>query len=660
MTHMNNFPETEIKIHQALFGYRDGHHLLASSVKLDKEETQLMERLSDGPGMDIPPAFDGYLTGYALPTSPYYAIGKTWSAKELPRPGCVWTHALLIPKDIPLTQIRDKITESLFSRPDTQRINWRKSYQCPVTLFEEYSLDSEATRRDACRVLAWMMEGDAVLVISDRLGRFHDALLFLLFYAGTLLWEDFSFSTFSRTFRKISPQEPFHLQIAPRAFQPILQRQFSGNPVFDITPGSGKHIFQEDALDAVQFALSFAAEKEFHSMNLKKLRIVRDIFSSCLKSAIDRLNDIKAAFSDSPDEQEALLSEVVCRSLDSYLLGGDGDFSNLLELCTTNQIDFSGSDDALSQALKKLTFVDDELVCRLLNQLFRQKKLNHFGVRLLSALCQNLTENGARAFLKEYPEKISSLIYMNPKLTTLDCVWKQSANVQSDALNAIRTLREGQRKNYPLSEQEELRALSKLYENSEEDFALLVFQIFSNQSVTAFFHWSVTAQNKAQIRRWSSVCAFASPSLVVRELQSCTDSTVFLAVIDALDSYNPSLQAISSITWEQFYQRFCQNEEHQKARESYAMFLLPVILQGQDRAFPKSLSSFALKEVHHILSVNNPGMPWDKWARLSELLPPAESEHLEWDKCARLRKVAQERFGLKIPVDYSNSNNHQD
>lgn len=49
---------------------------------------------ASGPAADI--GTEGYLTGYPLADSEFYAIARTWAAKEVRRPGCVWTHTLLI------------------------------------------------------------------------------------------------------------------------------------------------------------------------------------------------------------------------------------------------------------------------------------------------------------------------------------------------------------------------------------------------------------------------------------------------------------------------------------------------------------------------------------------------------------------------------------
>ncbi|MFC8850715.1 hypothetical protein [Micromonospora sp. NPDC057141] len=86
-------------VEQALFGYRNGHRLLASSVALDADIERLLTRLSDTTGAATTSSFDGYLSGYPL-SDGRYVLSRTWAAIEMPRPGSVWTHALLIPPTV--------------------------------------------------------------------------------------------------------------------------------------------------------------------------------------------------------------------------------------------------------------------------------------------------------------------------------------------------------------------------------------------------------------------------------------------------------------------------------------------------------------------------------------------------------------------------------
>ncbi len=85
-----------LRIHQALHGYADGHRQLASSVTLKGRDFKTMLILSDASGPSARIKEQGYLTGYPLPDSGFYALGRTWAASEMSRPGCVWTHTILI------------------------------------------------------------------------------------------------------------------------------------------------------------------------------------------------------------------------------------------------------------------------------------------------------------------------------------------------------------------------------------------------------------------------------------------------------------------------------------------------------------------------------------------------------------------------------------
>lgn len=88
--------DTNIEVHQALHGYSDGHRQLAISASLEREDSKLLLILSDMDSGGVKPDANGYLTGYPLMESGYFALARTWTAQDMPRPGCVWTHTLLI------------------------------------------------------------------------------------------------------------------------------------------------------------------------------------------------------------------------------------------------------------------------------------------------------------------------------------------------------------------------------------------------------------------------------------------------------------------------------------------------------------------------------------------------------------------------------------
>ena len=85
-----------MKIHQALHGYDRGHRQLASSVELPRSASRQIAIQSDLSGSASEPEFDGYLSGYRIKDTEFYAFARTWYATEQSRPGCVWTHTLIL------------------------------------------------------------------------------------------------------------------------------------------------------------------------------------------------------------------------------------------------------------------------------------------------------------------------------------------------------------------------------------------------------------------------------------------------------------------------------------------------------------------------------------------------------------------------------------
>lgn len=114
---MTNVETHFLTVHQALHGYADGHRLLASSLKLPREADRTMLLLSDLSGQVVCDGFETYLSGYPLRGTGLYVLARTWYAAEMPRPGCVWTHSLLV-SDHLLARLRHpSVLARKFRRP---------------------------------------------------------------------------------------------------------------------------------------------------------------------------------------------------------------------------------------------------------------------------------------------------------------------------------------------------------------------------------------------------------------------------------------------------------------------------------------------------------------------------------------------------------------
>lgn len=103
-------------IHQTLHGYSQGHNRLASSLSLSVLDDDKMKMLSDW--SEYSGSNDNsYITTYPLSDGKHYVIAKSWYADEMERPGCVWTHSLIIDLDNIDEKFDFRSLVLLFKRP---------------------------------------------------------------------------------------------------------------------------------------------------------------------------------------------------------------------------------------------------------------------------------------------------------------------------------------------------------------------------------------------------------------------------------------------------------------------------------------------------------------------------------------------------------------
>lgn len=209
-------------IHQAIHGYRDGHKLLSSSTPLGTDATRAMLVLSDMSGPSMQPGFEEYLTGYPLVGTDYFAFAKTWYASEMKRPGCVWTHSLLIPRarlaNLAVTQLLMS-----FRRPRAEEVETAATSL--IAIEADASLRGAGDGGFADRVLAATVIGAVlgqlrpVIVVADTAAQFEAVFL--------RLWEElwpaerarFSFCT-GALMPRASAGVLLDLQAVPRAIPP--------------------------------------------------------------------------------------------------------------------------------------------------------------------------------------------------------------------------------------------------------------------------------------------------------------------------------------------------------------------------------------------------------------------------------------------------------
>jgi hypothetical protein len=195
---------------QALHGYKDGHQLLAASVEFTREQQSQLLVMSDLSGPSFRDGFDSYITGYPLASGGYYCFAKTWYAPELPRPGCVWTHTIVI-SDTDVARIVDfRMLLNYFQRPTNQNFaNYRSCIHFTLPPPRPYQFDEK--QGEPVLQSLYSPPSKTVLIVSDSSNTYEELTIAILNQQWPRLRRSFRFCT-----GLLSPREQsFDLAISP-------------------------------------------------------------------------------------------------------------------------------------------------------------------------------------------------------------------------------------------------------------------------------------------------------------------------------------------------------------------------------------------------------------------------------------------------------------
>jgi len=234
-------------VHQALHGYAGGHRQLALSMTLKPRDQRALLALSDisGPGARLDE--EGYLTGFPLTESGVYALARTWPAPEMPRPGCVWTHTLLV--DFTDLGAIDTLTDllALLRRPtSTSDV---LDYSVPKWLrpSEHFSTPKIAERWTRQVLAALYGKAQSRIVASRSEANVDESVIALWSQQWPRLRRTFRFCTFAIGDRS-SEEVGFDLQVVP-ATDRNFRARFSDVVDADAVSSIGLDAWIDDAVD---------------------------------------------------------------------------------------------------------------------------------------------------------------------------------------------------------------------------------------------------------------------------------------------------------------------------------------------------------------------------------------------------------------------------
>ena len=199
-------------IEQTLYGYNKGHGLLASSFPVrPNNDSSLMSVLSDWTGFRNELGEDSYMTFYPLSNGEKYAFAKTWYADEMERPGCVWTHTLIVDLNDMDRNFDFRVLNDYFRRPQKDEYDFYQ-HKIEIDNFEtRYSNVVFSMFDDTSLLVLYLLllgNNKNLFIYMDKDQRAYVALCFyLLQYLPLDILKWVSLSTGSVSRRKLGSKD---------------------------------------------------------------------------------------------------------------------------------------------------------------------------------------------------------------------------------------------------------------------------------------------------------------------------------------------------------------------------------------------------------------------------------------------------------------------
>ncbi len=622
-------------VHQTLHGYADGHRLLASSTALKLRDLKTMLIMSDasGPGAVIDDA--GYLTGYPLADSGFYAFARTWAATEMTRPGCVWTHTLLLDfADLALLPAMDFLADA-FRRPrDTVTPTGYDSVltipQRPSTSANTSATSSE-NWRDTLRRILWALYNnpkDRVVASADE--NSSQAVFFLWAQQWPRLRRTFRFCTLAFADRS-GEGGAFDLQFVPTRERSVRSRFSSLTDTDRLQPTSVEWL--DDALSDLlegttgnlrtffrEVGGDLAGGREAFVPLCRLHRLVRDFShrSSAIDEAVSLLDDSFEA------ESASSLRAVVVSAAASHpeVIGERGlaFVIHHLELLKDGDIEENGA--RLGAALWAR---DPEEFKKLFTEGPPRPLLAERALAALSA--DDLLEG-----LRRNPHVVSDVIARRPDLTAEPSFWTIPGSWQADAF--VAAAREPNRVE---------AALAAMLTASRADLAADAARIFGSAQLLR----AIATSSPANTEETPSATASAWLGAALVDGKALAE-----ALSGCVVHHRALLLAIARRTTPDFVPndfgedpwwtavRHAQSDISRQGLQYLSAYLLTRALGHRSRN-QAELMAFALESVYFAALRSN--LTDEAWALMEKRLPRS-FPWLDWDRCHRIRAAIVDAF----------------
>jgi len=602
--------------------------MLAASCRLPKDAERQILILSDLSGPGGGDQFEPYLTGYPVESAGCYALARTWPAPEMDRPGCVWTHTLLIGMDLVANLEYPEILLSLFRRPnpETGFAEFLEAVPLPSTCELGGGVD-EVLGAELIRALYSSASPYTVLPV-ERYSVAEPPFLSIWRLQWARLRQCFTFCTGVRSPRTLEGLT-FHLQAAlPRDV-----RRFDRGliPPTVIEPSIGRE-YEEWVRVAVTAyiglntsLLGFICRVGRHLPGDSTLfRPVVQAFTLLNRDSEVDVVDELISFTAMEYPEPGSGSEYK-RALLGYNLAGLSEPELIRGLATTECHQAYDANILGIRARAAALWSSEEKAWRLLVQLLTGSH-NPLGEQAILGLTSGMPPTLLSTALDAPREVLTGIITRNPRLASSGHLWNSPAN-QSRASQALASCRE------QVAPESDAIIRTALESKADPAYPTLI-DVFGPTSVASVLNWLDQDPQRQIPPGWRTALAGQSLEMLgwlqSRNVRPETAHFVITNLNLEMALASPLLPAALV--------------RHLESTDDTSIVLAARVLQAAlSMSSPGAvdLASATLDIVYHAAAVSR--LPEGAWYGLSPLLP--ESYWWQgWDRCERLRKGIAEKF----------------
>lgn len=658
--------EVNILIHQALHGYAHGHRLLESSLKISSSSARTIQLNSDMSGPSMVGGFESYLTSYPLPEMNMYALGKTWYAPEMSRPGCVWTHTLLI-NNADLAQLTDlSQLLNLFIRPSINgNFDEYKAIREIFSLSDNTNLHRlpHVHIETAKGILKCLYEfpSQPVYVETKSAQQFEEIIISIWSQQWPRLRRSFKFCTGSLSNRKTDGQN-FDLQVIPKSARSAVQHESPSakfvSDCFSESVGvqpqnelplwfpAWPEIAASDLILKSQlsdFLWRFGADQTEGRAAFVPLVEVY-IGASMVKAGKASLAALLGSISNHfPQPSQAVrLKQALFGAVDSSkgLLYPEIAEKDLLKalVITGYSSAFKSGTLSIKNRAQSLLQAEHSAAKELTFQLLTDE-LSPIGEEFLAGVCESISIDDALDLAKAKPSLLPLIIHNNPQLLTEPLLWKCSTDLQREIFDVAI-------KSSNLDDGFIQRLIPILLEIGSDTLAEdIIYQLDENAAVDAILDWfdqdarkglsSLGARWQRNLERHQSMVI---DWLIKKSAKSIPRVTTLALASSILNPHSRLVINAGSEIWLALA-REGQAELDSETLIRAMSFLLAL---GFNNPSPSGAELVAKSfEIVHQAAMHN--LSYRDWRLLQEQAPSI-SFWKSWDKCERLRCALIENF----------------